>query len=353
MAHIDDEHFKHFAVQLEKAIDKWGDTPEDDLLARQKKQVEKLAGLEKEFRKTLIKHPWGNGVYKSFIEMIRDQERSILAARPYFRERQSVFTAKIAKALDLRNEKSLYKFHFNYRFVIFVLRSRKWPKNSKLRLIAKEIENIRQEIVEMNMPLAISRARIFWSKTPKAQLTYMDLIQISCEGLISAVDKFCLPFSKIFRSVAIGRIVGNFIEQYSETLVHFYPVDKRKIYRANKAASRMNGGVRELDFEKLAEIVNKDVDKNHRTTPSEIADLMAASSCLHVETSSNSEENEAPVDGAPSLVRGLTAEKFAADESWRPDVKFEQMDSIRALTQAMDQLNLVERKLLKMYGVTL
>jgi RNA polymerase sigma factor (sigma-70 family) len=271
--------------------------------------------------------------------MICDERRNILAARPYFRERQPVFTKSISKALKSRDEKALQKFHFNYTFVTFVLRARKWPKGSQIVKLSKEIAAIRQEIVEMNMPLAISRASIFWRKTPKAQLSYMDLVQIACEGLMSAVDKFCLPFSRVFRAVAIGRMLGNFIEQYSETLVHFYPGDKRKIYRANKMLKHFPDGV---DFDQLAAAVNKEADTGQTTTPAEIADLLAAASCVSTDSSAPNDPEESEV-----------LDTYVADVSAQPDYQYEQYQMRQVLSAALEQLTPMERKLLKMKGISL
>jgi hypothetical protein len=208
-----DDHFKRFTVWLEREIAKYGVT-DGDYYDRQKAQFDKLVALETEFRKTLIEHSKGAATYRAFINLICEEKRNILSARPYFRERQSMFTKYIAKALKKRNEKSLYRFRFNYQFVLFVVNSRKWGARSPITRLAEEIKQIRTEIVEMNMPLAISRARIFWSRTPKSHLTLMDLIQISSEGLMSGIDKFVPPFNRVFRSVAIGRMTGNFIEHY-------------------------------------------------------------------------------------------------------------------------------------------
>lgn len=342
--HIDDNHFRQFAVNLENAIDKYGDLSEETLVERQRRQVESLVALEKEFRQTLIHHPWGAGAYKAFVRLICEEKRNILAARPFFRERQPVFTAQISKALKKRAYKSLYKFHFNYQFIRFVLGVYRWHPNSKIVNLGKEITRLRTELVEMNMPLAISRARIFWSRTPKAQLTYMDLVQISCEGLMSAVDKFCLPYTPAFRAVAIGRMTGNFIENYSETLVHFFPVDKRKIYRANKLANRLSKTSEGLDYEALAEAVNDGVDDNHKTNPSEIADLMAASSCVSSDTTSPGAEGE--VDVPPAV------ERFQAPESTQPDVRYEQAEAMSRLETAFHQLSLMDQKLLRLKGVS-
>lgn len=345
MKYNDDNHFRNFAGNLERAIDKYADLPEEDLLARQKRQVETLVALEKEFRRTLIKHPWGPGTYKAFVRFICDERRNILAARPFFRERQNIFTEQISKALKKRAEKSLYRFHFNFQFVIFVLAEYKWPRGGKIATLARQIAQLRTELVEMNMPLAISRARIFWSRTPKAQLSYMDLVQISCEGLMSAVDKFCLPYSRVFRAVAIGRMTGNFIEQYSETLVHFYPVDKRKIYRANKLLSR--GNAEQPDMEKLSEGVNSDVDPNHQTNPSEIADLLAAASSVSADSPMPNQRAQNPD------AESFPLDSFRADESTHPDVRFEQAEALNVLERAIPDLPMLERKLLRMRGVSL
>jgi RNA polymerase sigma factor (sigma-70 family) len=332
------EHFKNFAKTLEAAIEKYGGVEEITLVARQKEQVEKLVALEKKFRRTLIKHPWGPGVYKSFIDLIIRERKNILAARPYFRERQDVFTSRIAKCLKGEKPKALYKFHFNYQFVRFVIDSRKWPKGGKIVRLGQEIEQIRTELVEMNMPLAISRARIFWSKTPKSHLSYMDLVQISCEGLMSAIDKFVLPYSKVFRAVAIGRIIGELIENYSETLVHFYPQDKRKIYRANK---RMNKHADGVDFERLASEINEGIERAQMTDASEISGLVAAAS--HVSTDSHAPTEENTVTDA--------LDKFAADATVQPDVTYEEYEAAHALHDALHVLTPFERKVLRLKGI--
>lgn len=337
MVYQDDDHFRKFAASLERAIEKYGDLPEEDLLERQKRQVDTLVALEDEFRKTLIKHRWGRAIYKEFIKHICEEKANILAARPYFRERQGVFTSEISVALKNKAEKSLYRFHFNYQFILFVMKARNWPKGGKINKLYQKISDLRTEIVEMNMPLGISRARIFWSRTPKAQLTYMDLIQISCEGLMSAVDKFVLPYSRVFRSVAIGRMVGNFIENYSETFVHFYPKDKRKIYRANKLVGKFAS---EVDFERLAAEVNDGVDASHTTTAAEIADLMAAASCVSM---------DGMVQVDPDMPEPV--DRFAAPEESRPDVQAEMNEAAISMHDAIQHLTTFERKLLRLKGI--
>jgi DNA-directed RNA polymerase specialized sigma subunit len=334
----DDPHFRQFAGSLERAIATFDEPDDQDFLARQKRQVDTLISLEKEFKKTLVEHAWGRGVYKSFVEFICNERRNILDARPYFRERQRVFTEKISTALRRRKEQELYRFRFNFRFVQFVLQARKWRPGSAIVRLGKEITAIRNELITMNMPLAISRARIFYSRTPKAHLTYMDLIQIASEGLMSGIDKFVPPFSKVFRSVAIGRMVGNFIEQYSETLVHFFPRDKRKIYRVNKLIGKTAGSV---NFDEVADHVNVDADNGHQTTASEISSLMAAASPVSTELSVTDNEGEST----------RVLDRFAAPSDCQPDVRVEHADSVAAVREAMGVLTPFEHKLLALRGV--
>jgi DNA-directed RNA polymerase specialized sigma subunit len=341
---IDDNHFRQFAGVLERAIARWGDTSEEDLVTRQKRQIENLVSLEKEFRRTLIKHQWGPGVYKAFIKHICEEKRNILAARPYFRERQEVFSKSISKALKKKADKGLYKFHFNVQFVLFALSVYRWHPNSQVVKLAKQILAARQELVEMNLPLAISRARIFWSRTPESQLSYMDLVQITSEGLMSGIDKFVLPYSQAFRHMVIGRMIGNLIEQYSETLLHFYPLDKKKLYRVNKLLSKAGENP---DFELIAEEVNRDLEPGHRTTAEEISMLVAAASTVSADVPASNE-----VDGEESL-ESTPIHCFQANEAMNPDVQVERAEALAVISKSLVELPMIERKLLRLKGVTL
>jgi RNA polymerase sigma factor (sigma-70 family) len=341
---IDDPHFRNFASSLEAAIERCGETEDEDFLTRQKRQVDTLVALEKEFKETVIASAHGERVYAAFVKFICDDRRNILDARPYFRERQGTFTQQISKALRRRSPKALYRFRFNFRFVQFVMNSRAWKPRSMVARLANQIRAIRDELITMNMPLAISRARIFYSRTPKAHLAYMDLIQIACEGLMSGIDKFVPPFSKAFRAVAIGRMTGNFIEQYSETFIHFYPPDKRKIYRGKKLLGRQ---VDVGDFDELAQRVNTNqeggqVEPLHRTNAAEIANLMAAASTVSTDTPISDDDEE--------TVR--VADRFAAPADCQPDVIYERTEKMRQLVDATATLTPFEQKVLRLKGVS-
>jgi DNA-directed RNA polymerase specialized sigma subunit len=352
----DNEHFKTFAAELEKVIARYGTI--ENWNEHQRKQVEQLIALEKKWRDTVVRHSFGPWVYRKFVTFISDEKKNILAARPYFRERQEIFAKHISKALKKGRGgvEDLYRFAVNYQFILFVMRQRQWGAGSQVSKLAEQIGKLRKDIVALNLPLGIARARVFYSRTPKSHLSYMDEIQIAAEGMMSGVDKYSPGArgkvnAKVFRSTMIGRMVGNFIEEYSETLVHFYPVDKRKIYRANKLVRNFTAGV---DYDKLAQQVNAGIKKEkakrkaegdevtHQTTASEIADLMAAASCVSADSS-------LPTD--PDAPEPIT--RFAAPESTRPDVMVENRDAMALMAQAGMSLTLWEKKLLRLKGVRL
>ncbi len=339
---ISGEHFKQFAIDLEKEIKKYGGVR--DFYEKQKAQVLGLVALEDEFRLAVIDHPLGQEIYAGFIEFICNTRRNILAARPYFRERQEVFTNEISQHLKSRNEEGLYPFRINFQFVQFTMRCKKWsnePESSEILRIAADILLLRNEIVEMNMPLAISRARIFWSRTPRSQLSYMDLVQISSEGLMAAVDKFVPPFGRVFRAVIIGRITGNLIEDYSQPVVHFYPVDKRRLYRANKILGRgRNRTSGAIDYTLLADQVNEGLEVSQQTNAIEIASLLAAASCI------SADATPAQDPDAPEPIA-----RFAAPDSARPDVQAEERQVMSVLAVALDKLTIWEQKIIRMRGV--
>lgn len=343
-----DDHFRQFAQNLEQVLDRHGTVHDGTLLAHQRDQIRKLVELETKLRQTLITHPWGPGVYRDFVKYICDKRRNILAARPFFRERQTIFTRHISKALKARNDKALYRFRFNWSLVEFILASRKWPSGGKVAVLAREISRLRSDLLEQNLPLAISQARIFWANTPRSHLTYMDIIQIQCQGLLLAIDKFVPPNDKRmsnrasleayrkFRAVAIGIMARDRVNAYSETLVHFYPGDKAKMYQALKFLRRNAG---EVDHEAAAVHVNNRLaDRRYRTDGQELAGLLAAGSTVSADYTSEP-------DGE------TVADTFPDSESNRPDLMVEEADASTVLRDSVRGLDLRDQKMVKMKGV--
>lgn len=354
----EDDNFQRFADTLEKTIASYNQeklTPEQ-LLVKQCNQFQTLVGREKRFRDLLLSWEFGPNIYVDFIEFICVKNGNILTSRPFFRERQDICIGPISQALKREDGVALHNYHFNYNFVTFAMEQVALLNRvgdyttDALRKLAKEIGRLRQEIVELNMPLAISNAKLFWHKAPAAtkdtRFSFMDFVQVAADGLMSAVDKFVLPqgleakpeLIRVWRAVAIGRMKGNFIEMFSETTIHFYPQDKRKLYRANKHLKEFNG---QIDFEKLAQMVNTDLDGDGKTTAAELANLMGAASNAGVFDVRDSEEDrqEGPLDRA------------AAEADWQPDVRAERRELLGMVKDTLQNLTMIERKLLVLKGI--
>lgn len=346
-----DLHFQKFTKSLKYQIEQQSLPEEnfDDLirLKVQKEEVEKLVSLEKKVKEVLLASPYGESFYNQFIDFICHTEKNILLARPYFRERQISFYKGISDCFKNREWKGLTSYHFNFLFIsFFESPQNQWKMIPEALPLIQQIKELRKRITQKLMPLAISRSRIFCGRTPKSHLDFMDLLQISAEGLISAIDKYCLPFTRVFRSVCIGRMVGNFIAEYSETFMHFYPVDRRKIYRANKITKNLMNDSEEIDYRILAQKVNKTqtgllLPKEQRTTPEEIYHLLAASSCVSTDmvfdVGDENEEN--------------CSNQYAAPLEDCPDVIVEKEELFKKVISRINRLTLLQKKLLILEGL--
>lgn len=344
-----DEHFKFFAKSLREELKKYPKDETLDLMDIQKEQILKLNELEESFREALIRDRRGDDVYQKFISLILDENENVLTSRVYFRERQDTFSKTVGAAIKKRDHKDLQKYHVNWLFVSFVLKCTKWPKSSEVLKIAKKLEKIRDEIILTNTPLALSRARIFYNKTPQAHLSHMDLCMIGVMGLISAIDKFVAPedFGRIFRSVCVGRITGYHISSYSATLVHLYPQDHRKLYRANKIARKYatNEGI---DFDAMVKELNgKAEDPSQITSVTEIASIMAAASTVSADSTPPSTQNEEDAAQETNL------DHYAIEPAQWPEQQYEDAEARFTLYKACEDLSIFERKLLKLKGLAL
>jgi DNA-directed RNA polymerase specialized sigma subunit len=348
MSEDSSKHFRKFATALEARLAKY---PKDkkESLKLQKKQVEKLIELEAQWKAVACKRDEGKRVYSAFINHIIHQRKNILDARPFFRERQTVFMKKIAPALREGDWKKLASFRINWSFIAWALKEFN-SKPKKLADIASQISKLRMELVEANLPLIIVRSRIFWGSTPKSHLSFMDMISIASEGLISAVDKFVPPFTKVFASVASYRCVGNLIEAYNETMLHFWPSDRRKLYRANKFLAKYPHGA-EVS-EDLVKEVNREAPPRQKADEAEIRALMLAASTVSADATPTAPPSSRPGTGDTGVVSGNIS-RFAAPDSDRPDVRFEQREAEGVMQRAAKTLTLWEKKLLKLKGVNI
>jgi DNA-directed RNA polymerase specialized sigma subunit len=327
--------FKQFAIDLSRIIQSYGKKPaKADFDKVQQKQVEEMVAAETAFREALIKSSVGEEVYQRFMDYVLSEKGNILAARPYFRERQVTYRDTIAAAFKAKDPKGLFPYHINYHFIQLAIKT--GLLNKGLLKLAKKAELKRQLLIELNMPLALSRVKLFSKNKPAKHLDYMDLVQSAVEGLVAAIDKFVLPYTPVFRSVIIGRVTGQLIKDYSETVLHFYPSDKRKIYRANIA--RKKAGVTP---EQLAEFVNSLEKNDNFTDADEISKLLEAVDHLSLDMPIDAGED--PDDLG----------EFEAPDDCRPDNQFENEELKYKLYDGISKLNVFQQKLLKLKGLAI
>ena len=330
-----DPTFAQLALEIANAIERNKDG------TTQKQQFEELVTAERLFHETVLSYRISTEMYKKFIQLVRITNKNILSARPYFRESSDTFSSKITPALKTKDPEAMKAFDINFHFVKFCKDHwiGLWPK--KLDAIYNRVEKARTILVQNNMPLAVNRAKIFYRKTPKAHLTFMDLIEVSAMGLCAGIDKYVGEFKKNFVGVCIGRIVGNLIDAYSETVMHFYPSDRRVLYRANSIRGRQ--GIH--DIEELTKAVNDSFAADlleGKTAPkpvtaSELAYLMSASS--PVSSDSNSGEE------------GYGVYNFIPDDAEGAEEIIGKKQEIAYMARLARGLPLINQKVLRLKGI--
>lgn len=305
---------------------------------KQKYQVEKMMELEENFRKTINSYKQSDKIYKRFLMHIKVERGNILTARPYFRENSKTFGAFISPAFKEDNIEEIKKFHINYKFMVFVIEHWRGNLPKKITSIWEEHQDIRQRIIENSMPLAINLAMKFFKAVPRSHVTLMDMINASASGLSIGVDKWVGPFTTVFRSVCIGRMKSNIMEVYNQTFLHYYPSDKKIIYKANLLKSREKIKDPEILLEKINEYLSENGDKRELNAH-ELEDLLNGSSMTSVETEVDEE--------------GFTLYETFIDETSNVEKNVEKIDALRAVIAACDHLNITEKKVIKLKGVDL
>ena len=344
--------------------------------------------------------PWAYDVFLTHIHAARNT----LAARPFFRERHTAFVEPlrigghiVRPALSdvLRESRAhdLDLYHLNARFALLVIQARRWsgrseaflqkfpwwrptgepvsgPRSSAERKLFKVFQRLleaRDSILVANLRLAVNRAKIFWHGTPASHLAPADFLQIAAEGMLSAVDKvvllvadpvtgepvpwdgigpskFLVEPGAVFCGVGIGRIVGLLVERFSETMIHFFPPDKKILYRANREQFRhlASGG---LDYDALAKRINAQATDGVVVDPAELAAIMAASG--------------SPGSAGLPLISGQGEDEIDlldkyGDRSMAPDVIYEDAErgqELDAIKNRVNLLPLLHQKLLTLRGV--
>jgi DNA-directed RNA polymerase specialized sigma subunit len=299
-------------------------------------------------------------MYKRFIQKICVENRNILSARPFFRESAISFSKNVTPCIKKaipgsKNStvesiaqaiKDLQKYDINYQLIVFIRDRWLGPFPKTAEVLFQRVHQARTKLIENNMPLAINRAKLFYRKTPKSHLSLMDMIGICAMGLTSAIDKYIGPYSQVFRGVIVGRCVGNLIDQYSETTIHFYPRDRRILYKANSLRSRQ--GID--DTGELAKAINKSFEQDKiegksvpkgKVTTSELNNLMLAASVVSADSTST------PMEGN----EGYGVYQYYQDPGHTAEEGLIEKDMTTKLLTSVQGLPILYRKVLRLKGI--
>ena len=331
-----DDSFYVLAGQIAKTLERNKDG------SSQKDQVEELLDAERKFKETVLKYRQSTEIYKKFLQKICIKNKNILSARPYFRETAINFAKKITPEIKSENIEALKTFDINFQFIKFIKDSWLGPFPKRAEQLYERVHKARTVLIENNMPLAVNRAKLFYRKTQKSHLTLIDMINICGMGLAAGVDKWCGTYSPVFRSVCIGRMVGNLIDSYSETMLHFYPSDKRILYKAH--ALRGRRGID--DVKELTEAVKQSFQEDSlegKSIPKtkidvgELNSLMAAASTVSTDSTVNEE--------------GFGIYHFTVDPEQDTEGAFIENETMERMLKLAKQLPVLHRKVLRLKGI--
>lgn len=340
-----DRDFQELAAAVNSAIIK-----NDGLIGDQQEQVELLVQLERKFKYQIQKYQQAIVVYAKFIQKFNGSEdgENILSAQPYFREKNENFN-KIAKAIKDENPQALMQYNINYQLIDFIVKNWKGTIPERAKRYYEDVVEARRILIENNLPLAINRAKLFYRKTPKSHLSLLDLIDICTYGLISGIDKYDGNYSKVWRSVCIGRMVGYMIEEYSKTFLKMYPSDKKILYRTNALKHRL----KIEDIYELTKAVNESFEqdkKEGKACPKlpiseiHIRTLLNGSSYISADpgTSENEIENE-----------NQTIYETFYDESENIEDRLIKEDLMNRVLENAKNLSNLEKKIIRLKGVNI
>ncbi len=351
--HHSDREFQDLAASVNAAIIK-----NDGLIGDQQEQVELVVQLERKFKYHIQKYQQCADIYAKFIEkFIEDEDdetrdpdkeyENILSAQPFFREKTENFS-KISRAIKDQDAVSLMTYNINFQMIDFIVKNWRGNVPERAKRYYDDFIEARRILIENNLPLAINRAKVFYRKTPRSHLTLLDLIDICTYGLISGIDKYDGDYSKVWRSVCIGRMVGYMIEEYSKTFLKMYPSDKKILYRANALKYR-------LKIEDIGELT-KAVNESFKQ------DKVEGKSCpklpiseLHIRTLLNGSSyvSADPTVDDSDEEGGASIYDLSSDNKESAEDQLIHADLMDRVMQAAQSLTNIERKIIKLKGVNI
>lgn len=333
-----DDSFYRLAGEVTRAIEK------NKNGADQKAQVEELINAERKFKDFILRYRFSTQVYKMFLQHVCIVNRNILSARPFFRESAITFSKSITPAIKANDIETLKTFNINYQFIKFIRTHWHGVFPPRGQILFDRVHRARTILVENNMPLAINRAKLFYRKTPRSHLTLMDLIEICAMGLAAGIDKYVGDYTPVFRSVCIGRMVGNMIDAYSETMLHFYPSDRRILYKANSIRGRQ--GIE--DVNELAAEVNASFQRDKLEGKSIPEGTVIASELSSLMNGASTVSADATMDNEGFGVYDFTPDtRINAEEAY-----IEHQETMNMLSHAK-KLPILNKKVLRLKGLKL
>lgn len=242
---IDGNHYRKFVRSFDLALKAIEITEQHVIMT-------KIFKYEEDFKRILLETERGKSMYDKFIVHILEEKGNLLDSRLYFRERQEQFAKEIYPAIRLRSGKGLHPFSINIYFINWVLDNYPHKGRKELRQLAADINILRQQMLEENLPSVAHSVRVFCNRCQYSHLDYMDFIQNASIGFLSAVDQYAPPYQKNFGSVVTNRMKESMMEGHNTTLLHVEQQNRRILYRIRKAQQKLG-----LDQEGLSDEFNR------------------------------------------------------------------------------------------------
>lgn len=309
----------------------------------QKEQVDRMMKSEEDFRKEICQYAQSNTVYAKFLAHIVVTNGNRLTAAPYFRVDRKTFSKEISPALEKGDFKALKKYRINYKLINFIRDNWAGSLPDAAEGFYKEAMRHRNDLIVNNMPLAINKAKIFYSKVPESSLTLIDMVSLCAQGLCTGVDKWSNPvYSKVFLSVCLGRMTANLLESYNAKEFKFTSDQEKILYRANKVRAR----IKDASVEEITMAINESLSVDAETkggdpnfvSVSEVSRLMMAASPFSASSSLDGEDGPGIYDRTQS-------------EGLGPDELVENNDMISKTHAIIGKLGLTTVKIFKMKGM--
>jgi len=309
-----------YVNEINSFMEKTSSEDIDDLFIR-------LCTKEEEFRKRLQSVGGGKKVYLKFVGHIEANNGGIKMARGYFRVRQNLLKSTVNVAIREVEPHLMYDIPINFRFCNFAMNNIDGSKEKLLPLF-NEIKALRDEIISRHLYLSLNRAKVHKNVSYTMTLSMEELIQVSNEAMISAVDNFVINDTSSFHHMAIGYMISRLIAQGAE-------VSSATIgEHANKLLYRL----RKL-IHNEPRITTAEISSRLEVSEQEINDLLLSTIYKSLDEPVSDGSDKRHVD---YLVAPSPTEEFE---------RLETKNDIKVIKNNAGVLTLLERKVLRLKGI--